>query len=218
MEIQRYLRSLLEGWWIVLSVLLLSTGAAIAYSFSQQPTYEAIATLVTQTSQHIPDVGDTISGLDTLAGRSGLVATYCDILESRAIAEAGVTSLGLPTTVLEDYTATCVVLPDSSVMQLTVQGPNPNLTTDLANAMSTQGIDYVASLQEIYILRLLDPAVVPEEPIAPVHSVNVGYGAIIGLMGGVAAVFLRMALTEQRASAAAPAPEATAVLEDRPAS
>jgi len=197
MEARQYLHSFVSGWWIILSVLLLSTGAATLYSFLQTPVFEAAATFVALPAERISDTGDMVNSLDTLAGRSGLVATYCNVLQSKAMVEQGITTIGLPIATLEDYTVTCVVLPDSSIMRLTIEGSNPYIAADLANAIGAAGIAYVKTLQEIYVLRELDLAVADATMISPNHQLNISFGAVIGLLGGVGIVFVRHFLTYQ---------------------
>jgi diguanylate cyclase (GGDEF)-like protein len=76
-----------------------------------------------------------------------------------------------------------VDLPDSSVLELTVSGPNPQLTAQLANAIGFQSITFTRSLNSIYEMNLLDTAVPPEVPISPEP-----------LRDGVVAVFLGLAV------------------------
>lgn len=183
-------------------MLALSVGVALLYSYLQTPVFESSATFVAQPSLHIGDTGDLVNSLDTLAGRSSLVATYCNVLQSRSLTEQAISSLQLPPETIQDYTVSCVIFPDSSVMQIIVSGPNPYLAADLANAIGNKGIEYVIASQEIYILRDLDIAVPDTNMISPNHPVDVGFGLLIGLIGGVGVVFIRHILVYQLGAAA----------------
>ncbi len=196
MQIQQYLRILRESWWIVVAVLLVSTGGGIAYSYSQTPIYETTATFVVNPSMRIAETYDKLYSLDTLGGRTSLATTYANVLKSRVIVEAAATSLGLPLEMLEGYDINAVVLPDSSVLLLQIQGPSPYLAADLTNAIGTVGLDYISNLQEIYELRRLDQAVVELEAISPNHLVDVALSVIVGLAGGVGFVILRQFLMQ----------------------
>jgi capsular polysaccharide biosynthesis protein len=109
------------------------------------------------------------------------------------------------------YEVSCVVLPDSSVLQLSVKGPSPQLTADLANTIGAAGLDYVQSLQEVYNLRVLDAAATPDSPIAPVMPVNLGLGATIGLIMGLVVTYIQQTFIQQRQAALSPAPGSSAL-------
>jgi len=194
MEVQQYIRTVRDGWWIIIAALLFSVSLGMLYSFSQTPMFEATATFVANPSTRIADSGDILSSLDTLARRSGLVSTYCTVLSSDAILEQGVAALGIAKEMVENYIVSCVVLPDSSILALRAQGPSPYMVADLANAVGASGLTYITSLQDIFELRRLDLAVVNTDAISPNHPVDVILAAVIGLMGGVAFLFLRQAL------------------------
>lgn len=193
MDVQQYLQALRSGWWILLALLLMSVGVGTAYSYSQTPIYEATTSFVANPTFGISDTGDVIRSIDTLAGRSGVVATYCQVLQSEAIFQQASVSLGINPADIGGYRATCVVLPDSSVLQLDVQGPSSQLTADLANAIGDAGLGYVAGLQEVYELRLLDKATPSTQSISPNHVIDILVSAILGLMGGLIIVFVRAA-------------------------
>jgi capsular polysaccharide biosynthesis protein len=144
----------------------------------------------------IAETYDLVYSINTLTARTNLATTYSNILESRTIFEAAADELSLPPGVTASYEVNSVVLPDSNVLLLQVQGPSPDLAADLANAMGAAGLKYVADLQEVYELRRLDPAVPNLEPVAPNRFVDVLLAAMIGLLGGLVFVFLRHLLTQ----------------------
>jgi capsular polysaccharide biosynthesis protein len=194
MEIQQYLRTLRENWWIVVAALLTCLAVGIFYSYAQTPQYEATATFTANPSVRIANTDDQVQVFDTLARRSGVVSSYCLILKSGARRAEAIAALGIPPEMVEDYELDCVVLPDSSILALTVQGTSPYLATDLTNALGIAGLNYITELQEIFELRPLDPAKVNPDPISPNHLIDLALAGILGLMGGVGFVFLREAI------------------------
>ncbi|MCB0171727.1 MAG: hypothetical protein KDJ97_14350 [Anaerolineae bacterium] len=196
MHLQQYLRIIRESWWIILAIVLISTGISIAYSYTQTPIYEATATFVVNPNVRITNTDEVLYSLDTLAGRTSLATTYSNVLKSKNIIEQAAASLNVPVQMLEDYTINAVVLPDSSVLSLQIQGSSPALVADLANAIGTVGVGYISDLQEIYELRRLDLAVVNLEPISPNHLVDITLGVIIGVISGVAFAILRQLLVQ----------------------
>ena len=193
-QLQQYVRVLREVWWVIVAIVMVCTGVSLALSYSQTPIYETTATFVVNPSVRIAETDDLLSSIDTLADRTGLATTYSNILESRAIIDAAAATLGLLPEMLAGYDINAVVLSDSSVLMLQIQGPSPILAADLANAIGASGLEYIGNLQEIYELRTLDLAVVEPEPISPNHLVDVTLGVVIGLIGGVGFVVLRQFL------------------------
>jgi uncharacterized protein involved in exopolysaccharide biosynthesis len=196
MQIQYYVRILRKSWWVIAAMFLICVGVGVGYSYSQVPIYEATATFVVNPGPRIADTYDLLYSIDTLAGRTSLATTYSNVLKSRVILEGAAASLRLPIEMLADYKINCVVLPDSNVLQLRVQGPSPDLATDLANAVGAAGLEYVSKLQEIYELRRLDWAVAQREPISPDHPKDVALSGIVGVIGGLAFVTLRQLLQQ----------------------
>ena len=196
MQIQQYLRVLRAGWWIILAMLLVSTGIGLAYSYFQTPIYETTATFVVNPSVRIAQTYDLLYSIDTLAGRTSLATTYANVLQSRVIIETAAASLGIPPEILARYEIKAVVLPDSTVLLLQIQGPSPEAAVDLANAIGAAGLEYIGNLQEIYELRRLDSAVAPLKPISPDHFVDVMLSVMVGLAGGLGFIILRQILTQ----------------------
>lgn len=196
MKLNQYLQIIQQDWWIIMAILLIVTGLGLGYSYTQTPTYEAIATFVVNPSVRIAETYDQVYSINTLTARTSLATTYSNVLESRIIVEAAANTLNLPPEITAGYEVNSVVLPDSNVLLLQVQGPSPDLTADLANAIGTAGLEYVTGLQEVYELRRLDPAIAVPEAIAPNRSIDVLLAAMIGLLGGLAFVLLRRFLRE----------------------
>jgi len=196
MQIQQYIKILRNGWWIILAAVLVFTGLGVVFSYSQTPIYESTATFVVNPTARISETYDLLYSMDTLAGRTSLATTYSNILESRSILDSSVQALNITAEMLEPYKINSVVLPDSNILMLQVQGPSPALAADLANAIGTAGVDFVSSLQAIYELRRLDQAVVETEPVSPNHLVNIGLSMIVGFSGGLAFLILREILAQ----------------------
>lgn len=194
MKIQEYIQAFIQGWWIIVASLLVGTGVAFLYSYSQSDIYAASATYLVTSKVTSTDPRDLIESEDTLAARSSLVNTYCGILQSGTVLRAAALRLGLQDSSIQPYQVRCSVFPDSNIMQVEVRGPSPYLATDLANTAGSVGLDYVGQLQEVYRLQQLDRAVLDTDPIAPDHVVDLTMGVVISGLGGVALVLLRHGL------------------------
>lgn len=192
----QYLKGFQRYWWLLPAMALLSAGLGLVYSLSQTPLYEAKVTLIISSNQAIDDTGDFIDSFNTLARNTSIAITACEILESQTIQEQAALLLEVPAETAALYRTGCVVLPDSTVLQLRVQGRSPALAADLANAISAEGIVYVNDLYEIIDLQLLDLAEADNTPVSPDHLTNVILSAIIGLAGAVGFILLRETLLQ----------------------
>lgn len=190
MQIQQYLRIIKEGWWVIVATLLVSAGAGLAYSYTQTPIYQATATFVVNPSVRIAETFDLLYSINTLAGRTSLATTYAKVLESRVITEPALASLGLAPETLEEYEIRSVVLPDSNILELQIQGPSPALAADLANSIGDAGLEYVSTLQEAYELYRLDLAAVDPEPVSPNHIMDLFLSISVGTIAGLAFILL----------------------------
>jgi capsular polysaccharide biosynthesis protein len=186
MQNQQFIRTLVDGWWIIVTAVLISTGIGLAYSYSLPSVYESTSTFVVNPTIQIGNTYDQLYSIDTLAGRTSLATTYSNILKSRSIIEMAAQAINLSSEELAKHEINAVVLPDSNVILLQVHGPSPVTAANLANAIGGAGLAYIKNLQEIYELRALDLALVDPIPISPNHLIDVSLGVLLVLRRGKA--------------------------------
>jgi diguanylate cyclase (GGDEF)-like protein len=192
MEIKLYFRMLQRGWWIILLVTLVALFASLALSYVTAPRYTATARFIITPGSLLTSEGNpeaVIAGLETLDLPS-VVATYTEIMNSQRILGEALGSMGNPTVVMKDYTIKAVVLPESSVLELNVTGPDPKVISDLANSVGYQTILFTRSLNRVYELNFLDQAAVPVIPISPQPLRDAGLSLLLGLTGGAVLAIL----------------------------
>lgn len=201
MNLQELVRAFRQNWWILLATVLIATGAATVYSYNSAPVYEASATFVANPSLRISNTDDVLYSLDTLASRSTLVNTFCEILTSRALVFEAGAKLGLGDDLSSRFaegsknaSVDCIVTPESNVVRLRLQGPSPELTSDLTNAIGEVGVEFIIGLQEVYELRPLDSALPNADPVAPNHVFDIGFGFALGMIGGASIAVLRFGI------------------------
>lgn len=191
MNLRELFRAISQSWWVILASILICVGLATVYSLTTTPVYEASATFVVNPSIRISSTDQVLYSMDTLASRSTVVNTFCEILSSRAIVEQAGAALGLGQDLAASFaggsgseSVECIVAPESNVVRLILKGPSPQMTADLANSIGLFGIDYISGLQEVYELRALDPAIPDPAPIAPNMIFNIAFGLAVGVLGG----------------------------------
>ena len=188
MELRAYLKILLRGWWIVLSVSLVTVASTIVFSFMQTEIFQTRATFVV--SPTASGLIDTLRGLDTLSRREGINATFAQLASSQAIFEAATQGMALTDTQLSNLDISSRVIPDTNVIELEVSGDSPTLVADIANRLGGELVKYIDQLYEAYNLKPLDVAKVPVWAISPNKKQNVALGILFGLVLGLGTTYV----------------------------
>lgn len=192
MELRLYFRMLQKGWWLIALSTLIAVAASLTFSYLSTPLYRATTRLIITPGSLLTSQGDAevmISGLETLDLRS-VVATYTEVMASQRILDESLKILGVQNFIRKDYVILAVALPESSVLELSVTGPDPNFATDLTNAIAYQTILFTRGLNRVYELNVLDTAVVPDAPISPKPLQSASLSLLLGLVGGAALAIL----------------------------
>ncbi|GAB4571225.1 MAG: hypothetical protein Kow0077_07370 [Anaerolineae bacterium] len=193
MELREYIRILAKNLWFIIPLTLIGLTASLVFSYATTPIYRATSTYVAGLDPALsaPDAG--VYGLDTLAGRERIFATYCGILNSRLAREQAYQLLGVTdpaALALDDYLVQCNVLPESNILLLITEGPVPALAMRLNEAIGLAGMQRTNQLYRPFPLQALDPVTLEEQPVYPNYAQNAFLGAIIGLVLGITLAFL----------------------------
>ena len=190
MEIRIYWRILLRKWWVVIPTFLVTLTTTIVLTFTQMPVYETAATFIVTPNSSFDDVRSFVSGLDILSRRTEIATTYVEVVDSRQVRRAAAAELGLSSNQRRGLSVSAKLVPGTNVMEIAVQGNDPVLVRDFANAVGVQTIVFVQDLYEAYDLKPLDPATLPSYPIKPNKTLDLALGAAFGLVLGVGLAFL----------------------------
>jgi len=190
MELKIYLRILLRKWWIVLPVFLITFTATVVLTFTQAPTYKATATFVIAPTGALENVGSFLGGLEVLSGRTEIANTYAEVAASWAIRREVAEELNLSWDQWKRLSVGSKLRAGTNVMEITVEGSDPVLVRDFANAVGAKTMAYVQELYEVYELRPLDQAGLLASPVGPNRVLYLALGAMLGLALGVGLAFL----------------------------
>ncbi len=191
MEFNLFLRTLQRGWWIILLSVFIATNASLAISYITPPVYQTTARYVVS-----PNAGlfssswELLSSLDTLDRRS-IVNTYREMMASPSVYERSPEILKLKQQSLDDFNVSMAVIPDTNILRLTVEGPDPRLVVVVANAISTEVLPYMNELNPIYNLSILEEPQMPTSPIRPQPLENALLAFLFGGMVGLVLSFSR---------------------------
>ncbi len=196
MELRRYLDLLRRRWPLIAACLVV--GAVIGYwSAPRSTSYRSTAQLYVGTRSLAQDP----TQLYAEPGLNQVVATFAQKIPSPAFAERAISSTAVPRsvgTVLAETSA--AVVPDTTLIDVTVTDPNPAVAQKLANGISDA---FVAQIQDyepgtpagpgsvpIEPAYVFQPGSLPGAPLPDGVTRHVVLGGIFGLIAAVLAVLL----------------------------
>jgi diguanylate cyclase (GGDEF)-like protein len=186
MELKIYLRILLRKWWIVLPAFLVTFTSTVVFTFTQAPIYEATTTYVVA----LTDASSDVWGLDVLSRQGEIANTYAEVALSRTVRQAAADDIHLSSEQQATLSVSSRLKSGTNVVEITVEGTDPTLVKDFANAVGSRTEAYARELYEAYDLRLLDSAPLPSMPVRPNNNLNLALGAVFGLALGAGVAFL----------------------------
>ena len=201
MSLQKaYLQILINKWWVLIPVFLITLTATIYLTFTEVPIYETSAKYVIDLNPAVVgDVKISISAVGLISSQEAIGGTYVEYASSRSVRAEAKEMLGDISTT--DHRISSRVLAGTNVLEITVTGPNPTTASLLANAVGEVTIRRVSSSDEnqsLYVLTVLDEATVPTTPISPNVNQNLILGAVFGLVLGAGLALLAEYLTSNR--------------------
>ena len=170
-------------------VLALSVGTAAIVTSRQTPTYRASATLVLVPSAAIRDGPELLRSLETLERRT-VIATFAQIPSTERIRVAAARDVALQTDSLGDYLSQAFVIPNTNLIRIEVEGPDPAHAAGFANALATTTMAEVKAMYRVFEMTPLAPAMRPTVPVAPNPRRAIALAAILGAFLGIAATYL----------------------------
>jgi capsular polysaccharide biosynthesis protein len=189
------LRDFLQVIWrrasIVALVVALLTGAAVAFSLLQTPTYEASTKiLVGQKSQ-----GDApINLAGDVQGLQQITQTVVEAVGSRVVAEEVIERLDLrvdPETFLENLNVQQVA--ETQFIQVDYRDADPRQARDIANAIAEVSSDRISEVSPnaaAITATIWEPSTEPDVPVDPKPVRNGVLALVFGLVIGVGLAFL----------------------------
>lgn len=191
MEIKLYFQMMKRGWWLILLTALAASLVSLVISYLTTPQYTSVASFIITPNASLASGPDVIRGLDTLANGNLVTSTYAQIMNSNRIYASTLSTLKIQHQDLLDYTYQAVVLPGTSVIELTVSGPNPVVAAQLANAIGLQTIDFTSHMNRVFDINFLDAATSPSVPVSPQPIRDAGLSLILGIVLGAFLVVFR---------------------------
>ena len=187
MEMRMYVQMLRRGWWIIVLTALIALVASLVASYLTTPQYQAVAQFILSPSviqtTGSPDVA--FQGLNTIDNTS-IPTTYAEVMSSTRIYNDAITFLELQSADMKGYSYKVTVLPNSSVLQLSVTGPDPEMAAKFANAIGYETINFARNINQVINIDFLDMATPPTVPSSPQPLRDAALALLLGVIVGAA--------------------------------
>ncbi len=199
MFVQQIIKAIANGWRWIVAFVLIAACISLAISATSIPTYRSQATFIIAPNKDLPSSRDVVSAftaLDTL----NIFSTYTDILASERVFKEAVKAVDVDDMELSQYSRYTAMQPDSLILQLFVEGPDPQTVAIMANEIGKYGIQFINAYFSVFEIDFLDQAVVAEQAFRPriVRDVAVfaGFGLLIGMAFVLVKDFMEIPLSQ----------------------
>jgi succinoglycan biosynthesis transport protein ExoP len=191
-ELSNRLRILWGRRWLISLALVLSASSAYAVSARQAPVYEATAKVFIGPRTIEP--GDVSNALEELSFSREFIASYAELLRSRPIAERVVDKEDLPINPADLVRRVETrILPETRIIEVSYQDTDAKRAQTVVDALVGTFVD--EELPDFggragIRASVLEPALLPVEPISPKLLRDSLVGAALGVVLGIAVALL----------------------------
>lgn len=200
------LSELLRQWWVILLTAAVALVASIVASTLATPTYRVSSSHIIAPAEGLTETETIVRTFDSLQGQ-GIVPTLLEVLTSGSIQREVAAELGLDPAAAEEYEVDAAVLSESNTIELTVAGPDGEVTASYAAAVGERATALFEELYPVYQVVVLDEPAPPDAPASPRIVRNAILAYVLGLVVGVGVAALRARSLRRRRSAVRTAPE-----------
>lgn len=139
-DIRTYLKILSRRKWLVLATFLVVVASTALVTWRLTPIYESVARVEVQPTSSSPS--ETSRVLESLVDPTRGLQTQVELVKSQAVLAVAARKLGIASTDdLEDSLAV-ELLPDTQIVEITVEHESPNEASDWANAVANAYITF----------------------------------------------------------------------------
>ncbi len=200
MELKHYLRILLGKWWLILIAIVVTVVPTYYYVNNQPWIYESTATFVIRPrASSDADAEGFVKAVDTLSNRVEINTTFAEVASSSVVKDRAQDALNLSGPQRRGLKVDSRVIAGTNVLEISVQGLDPVVVRDVAEAVSIETVDYVSGLYDVFELEPLDLPEQSNKPVSPNKTLNLAMGGFFGVLLGMSLVFLLEYLKETEA-------------------
>lgn len=175
------------GWWVLPLVMAAGLGSVwYLTSGDAPPIYRAEATLAAVPQPSLRNENQVMRAIDIL-DRGTVVATLSELCTSGAVRRAAAARLGAKLEELVAYEVEADVVPNTHLIRLSVEGPDPELAARFAAALGGATAERAGASYPTFALEPLDEPSVPARPLGRGGRRAYAVAGLLGLALGVAA-------------------------------
>jgi capsular polysaccharide biosynthesis protein len=184
-----FIEALRAGWWALPVVVAVALGS-VAYltAGDAPPVYRTTATLAAVPHPSIGDEIQVLRSVEVLERRT-MVSTLSRIPASGSARRKAADRLGTPLTDLRNYVVRTSIVPGTHLIRVSVEGPDPEVSAGLANAVAAVAEDEASAYYRVFALKVLDEAGVPGRSVGRGEGRAYAVAGLLGLFLGVGAAF-----------------------------
>mgnify|MGYP003826749499 FL=1 len=184
----RSLNMIIRKLWLIVLLPLAASGTAYYISaFLLTPEYEADVRLYVYQSG-----AEEFVNSDTMITLQYLIKDYGELIKSRAVITSVINNLDLsdadPEALAESISVD--LKNGTNMIEIKVRDRSPETAAGIANEISAVFIEEVNRLTGLKNVSILDPAVIPEEPVSPDIVINTLAACLAGMLIALGIVFL----------------------------
>jgi capsular polysaccharide biosynthesis protein len=196
LNIQDFLHALRARWLIVLFVMVIAVGAAVAITVRTTPLYQSTTRLFVSTAGGGGSASEVYQGALSSQQR---VISYTKLITGETLAQRTVDALHLDMSAETLRTKVSAnAAHDTVLIDVAVLDPSPVRARDIAEALSREFVVMVSELETPEDGARPDARVVieqhaslPSEPVVPNTTRNIAVGFAFGLLLGIGLAVLR---------------------------
>ncbi len=191
-DLLQLLRELKKRLLLILAAGILTGGVAGAFSwFVLTPQYTSTAMV------YILSKETTLTSLADLQIGSQLTKDYKIIVTSRPVLENVIKTMGMGFTYEEmKEKITINNPPDTRILSITVQDPDPVLAKSIADTVAKTSSDYIGEIMEMVPPKIIEEGVVAEEKSSPSNGKYALVGAVLGAFVVCGATVLKVVMND----------------------
>jgi hypothetical protein len=183
------LAALQAGWWMAPVVLVAALGSVAFLNSGDAPrVYRTTATLAAVPHPSINNQLWSLRGIEVLERRT-MVSTLSRLPTSGRIRAFAAGRLETPLSDLRAYQVQTSVVPNTHLIRVTVQGPDPEIASRFANAVAGASENNASKYYSVFALKVLDDAGVPGRPVERGEARAFVVAGLLGLFLGIGAAY-----------------------------
>lgn len=188
MTLREYWFVIRKRWWIIALAIGTAIGAAAGVNIVTTPMYESTTRLFVST-QSIESTAELLQGSSFTQQR---VKSYADIVTSPTVLSPVISDLNLSTNPTDLGARITASVPlNTVIVEIRVQDESPYIAKEIADAVGLSLKAAVASLEtpdgEVFSpikLSVVQPGTLDVMQVSPRQALNLGLGALLGLVLG----------------------------------